>query len=191
MAHRTPSEAFREFRERVQEAIACFAHTRVTGTSLEPNQHGILTVNRGEPLALKTTGPTIDITCSIGYAIQMAGDEVPGNWKVSAVSYVHTVMLDGELAVEFHWHPDDGSNIWYPHIHPRLAGPGRDQGGIHIPSGRVLIEDVLIFAHERGAVPLRDDWEQVVSRIKGQVAAESTWGARSTLIYRTQSDNSP
>ncbi len=53
MAGRTPSEAFREFRELIQEAISCFAHTRVTGTSQEPNEPGILTVNRGKPLSLK------------------------------------------------------------------------------------------------------------------------------------------
>ena len=59
---------------------------------------------------------------------------------------------------------------------------------MHIPSGRVLIEDVLIFAHERGAVPLNENWEAVVSRIKQRIAEEATWGAPSSLIYRSQPD---
>lgn len=189
MAGRTPAEAFKGFRELIQEAIACFAHTGVTGTSREPNKPGILTVNRSQPLPLKSTGPQVDITCSISYEIRQASDPVDGLWRVSTLSYIHTVTLDEELAVEFHWHPDDGSNVWYPHIHPRLAGSGRDRGGMHIPSGRVLIEDVLIFAHERGAMPLKDDWEGIVSRIKQRIAHEATWGAPSSLIHRSQSDN--
>ena len=188
MAGRTPAEAFRGFRELVQEAIACFAHTRVTGTSQAPNESGILTVNGGKPLRLQSTGPRVDITCSISYEILQVSDADGGLWRVSALSYIHTVRLDEELAVEFHWHPDDGSNVWYPHIHPRLAGGGRDWGGMHIPSGRVLIEDVLIFAHERGAVPLNENWEAVVSRIKQRIAEEATWGAPSSLIYRSQPD---
>ena len=189
MAGRTPVEAFRGFRELVQEAIACFAHTRVTGTSKAPNEPGILTVNGGKPLRLQSTEPLIDITCSIKYGIHQASDPDGAQWKVTTLSYIHTVTLDEKSAVEFHWHPDDGSNIWYPHIHPRLAGSGKDQGGMHIPSGRVLIEDVLIFAHERGAVPFKQNWEAVVSRIKQRIAAEATWGTPSSLIYRSQSDN--
>ena len=189
MAGRTPSEAFREFRELIQEAISCFAHTRVTGTSQEPNEPGILTVNRGKPLSLKAAQRQVDITCSISYKIHQEDDAEHRQWKVSTLGYIHTVTLDEELFVDFHWHPDDGSNVWYPHIHPRFAGSGRDRGGIHIPSGRILIEDVLIFAHERGAMPLKDDWEAVVSRIKQRVAAESTGGARSSLIHRSQSDD--
>ena len=189
MAGRTPADAFREFRGLIQEAIACFAHTRVTGSSQKPNEPGILTINNGQPLSLQSDGQQIDITCSISYKIHEAGTQGLTQWRVSTLGYIHTVTLNGALAVEFHWHPDDGSNVWYPHIHSRLAGPGRERGGIHIPSGRVLIEDVLIFAHERGAVALKDDWEAVVSRIKKRVAAESTWGARSSLIHRAQSDN--
>ncbi len=60
---------------------------------------------------------------------------------------------------------------------------------MHIPSGRVLAEDVLIFAHERGATPLKDDWQKVVSRIKRRVAEEATWGAPTSHIYRTQPDS--
>ena len=188
MAGRTPAEAFKEFRKLVQEAIACFAHTRVTGTSSEPDKLGILTVNHGKPLSLKSTGAPVEITCSISYEIFQAKDSDDGQWRVSTRSYIHTVTLGQELAVEFHWHPDDGSNVWYPHIHPRLAGSGRDRGGMHIPTGRVLIEDVLVFAYERGAEPLKDDWERIVSNVKQRIASEATWGAPSSLIYRSQPD---
>lgn len=189
MAGRTPAEAFRPFRKSIQEAIACFAHTRVTGNTQEPEEVGILTVNRGEPLSLDATDRQIEITCSISYRILPTGSQGSDSWRVSTVGYVHTLRLDGDLAVEFHWHPDDGSKVWFPHIHPRLAGSGRNLGGMHIPSGRVLVEDVLIFAHERGAIPLNDEWEDTVLRIKKRVAQEATWGAPTSHIYRTQPEN--
>ena len=182
MAGRTPSEAFREFRELIQEAISCFAHTRVAGTSQEPDGSSILTIHRGKRLTLEATQPKVGITGSISYKIHRAVNTVHRQWRVPTLGYIHTVTLDEKLFVEFHWHPDDGSNVWCPHIHPRFAGSVRDRGGIHIPSGRILIEDVLIFVHERGTTPLKDDWEAVVSRIKQRVAGESTWGARSSQI---------
>ena len=134
MAGRTPSEAFREFRELIQEAISCFAHTRVAGTSQEPNEHGILTVNRGKPLSLKAAQRQVDITCSISYKIHQ-DDAEHRQWKVSTLGYIHTVTLDEELFVDFHWHPDDGSNVWYPHIHPRFAGSGKGSRGHTHPVG--------------------------------------------------------
>ena len=98
MAGRTPSEAFREFRELIQEAISCFAHTRVAGTSQEPNEPGILTVNRGKPLSLKATQRQVDITCSISYKIHQ-DDAEHRQWRVSTLGYIHTVTLDEELFV--------------------------------------------------------------------------------------------
>jgi len=189
MAGRTPADAFRPFRKSIQDAIACFAHTRVTGNTQEPEEIGILTVNSGKPLSLDSTDRQIEITCSISYKILETGNHGSDSWRVSTVGYVHTVKLDGELAVEFHWHPDDGSKVCYPHIHPRRAGTDRDKGGMHIHSGRVLVEYVLIFAHERGAVPLNEEWKGVVSRIKKEVGEEATWGAPSLQIYRPKPDS--
>ena len=99
MAGRTPADAFREFRKPIQEAIACFAHTRVTGSSQEPDEPGVLAVNWGQPLSLKATGRQVDITCSIDYTILQTSGQDPGNWRVSTNSYIHTVRLDGELVV--------------------------------------------------------------------------------------------
>ena len=135
MAGRTPADAFRPFRKSIQDAIACFAHTRVTGNTQEPGEIGILTVNRGEPLSLDSTDRQIEITCSMSYRILPTGNQGSDSWRVSTVGYVHTVKLGGELAVEFHWHPDDGSNIWYPHIHPYLLGSGRDKGALRDEAG--------------------------------------------------------
>jgi len=184
MAGRTPADAFKAFREPIQRAVACFAHTRVSGNVLAPGRRGVLTLNSGEPLTIKSRATTIEITCSISYEIRKTNLSGLGPWKVSTLGYIHTVLLNGDLAVEFHWHPEDGSNVWYPHVHPRLAGPGRDRGGMHIPSGRVLVEDVLIFAQERGAIPLKDDWEGIVGDIKSRVAVSASWGAPTSMIHK-------
>lgn len=175
MAHRTPTDAFRHFRLSVQDSIACFAHSRVTGTTHRADERGQLTLNYGKPLELNSNTRKIEIECVIGYRIEKV--VVGSGWQVSTLGYIHSVTVDDEPIVEFHWHPDDTSNIWYPHIHPRLAGGGRHRGGMHIPSGHVFVEDVLIFAHERGAVPLKDDWTTITANAKQRLTVRASRGA--------------
>ncbi len=168
MTHRTSTRAFQAFRQSVQDSIACFAHSRVTGTTHQPDRKGRLTLNSDRRM--------IEIECAIGYRIENRGTQGVNDWRVATLGYIHSVSLDGERVAEFHWHPDETSNIWYPHIHPRLAGSGRGQGGMHIPSGRIFVEDVLLFAHERGAVPLKNNWSEIVDSVRQRIAAEASWG---------------
>ncbi len=182
MAGRAEKEAFGNFRDMVQEAVSCFATARVIGSTKELDERGTLTANSGAEVPLTSAEQPIAIAFFIHYTIR----RINGQCKVSTDGYVHNVLLDGELAVEFHWHPSEGTRVWFPHVHPRFAGSGRDRGKMHIPSGRILIEDVLIFAHERGAQPRRADWEEIVTRNKERIAKELTWGTPSTLIYNPQ-----
>ncbi len=170
----------------VQEAVSCFADAHVAGTRWDENGRGILTANGGNPVYLKSSEQRVSVAFSISYALNRSN----GRWRVSTEQYIHKVLLNDELDIEFHWHPDEQTRVWFPHIHPRFMGSGQDHGKVHIPSGRVLIEDVLVYAYERGAQPRNKKWQSVLVKNKKDLASELTWGAPSALIYRPEDEES-
>ncbi|MGB8178904.1 MAG: hypothetical protein WCF63_01950, partial [Acidimicrobiales bacterium] len=61
----------------------------------------------------------------------------------------------------------------YPHLHARQYSCG-----LHHPTGRVLIEDLLILAVECGAVPLdKNKWNRIEKKNKRNFTLGATWGA--------------
>jgi hypothetical protein len=82
-----------------------------------------------------------------------------GERKVVTDAYAYTLSESAELAEEllaWHWQPESGRD---PHMHigrahPRLGELGR----LHVPSGRVALEQVLLFAIcEQSAEPARQN----------------------------------
>ena len=130
---------------------------------------------------MKSNGQKVSVAFSINYRLI----QVSRKWKISTENYIHKVLVDGKPRVEFHWHPDDQIPVWFPHIHMRLSIG--NQGKEHIPSGRVLVEDVLVCAYELGAKPQKQEWESVLIANKEKVTDEVTWGTPSTLLYNPQS----
>jgi hypothetical protein len=86
------------------------------------------------------------------------------------VGYQYTLRdIDGREIIAYHWHPEGRSHVTTPHIH---LGPGaemgrRDLARAHLPTGQVMLEDVLRFAiTELGVRPLRRDWSEVLDRTR-------------------------
>jgi hypothetical protein len=79
-----------------------------------------------------------------------------GERKVVTDAYAYTISDDPEMGSElfaWHWHPDAGREDPHLHVgrgHPTHGGLGK----LHIPSGRIAFEEVLLFAiDELGVAP--------------------------------------
>ena len=125
---------------------------------------------------MRSCGDKVSVAFSINYRLIEADQE----WKVSTEAYIHKVLLNGDPEVEFHWHPHIQTRVWFPHTHARFSNG--DHGKVHIPSGRVLVEDVLVCAYELGAQPRKEEWESVMVENKKKLADDVTWGTPSTLL---------
>jgi hypothetical protein len=106
--------------------------------------------------------------------------ERSGERKVSTLFYAHTVTVSesaGEL-FSWQWHPFEEEPS-YPHMHVTGAeAQGRTLHKLHIPTGRVFLESVLIFLiMDLGVMPIRDDWSEVLYGNLGRLAKFATWGA--------------
>lgn len=85
--------------------------------------------------------------------------------------YMYDLLMNDTAQYEYHWHPISSSHEVRPHLHCSALGKG------HIPTGRVMIEDVLNLALQKGA-EARDEkrWEKLDKRNREMFARGATWG---------------
>lgn len=149
---------------------------RLSVSNYDPTKSGILTFNEGKPTKLK--GPNhLSITCAQNYAILEVG-EGERKWKVHTTKYIYRLIgNDPKGIVDYHWHPDDTPEKPFPHLHARQYACE-----LHHPTGRVLIEDLLMLAVECGAIPLdQDKWSRIQRKNKANFSLGATWGGAKPL----------
>lgn len=183
MAGRTPYDAVEAFRSPIAEALGCFGHVSLspapgdTPGDRKTNRYvegSVRTfgINAGRGMVLKSQGKPITLLLAIQVEIVAGREDVAGEWfKVSTRKWIHVLRRDDREMVAYHWHPDEPGDKTYPHLH--LDG----KSSPHYPTGRVLIEDLLMLAVEMGAEPVdRARWDECHERNRSNFALGATWG---------------
>lgn len=169
MAGRNPTAAVKAFVEPIQGALGLFASGKVVVNQYKPGIKGILLFNDGDVVRLRGNN-------KVGLSVNMHYEIVPaeagrGPWKVSTVGYMYELHVDDKALYEYHWHPISDSHETRPHLHCGAVGKG------HIPTGRVMIEDVLNLAVELGAKPNNvSRWKALDQLNREKFARGATWG---------------
>lgn len=118
-----------------------------------------------------------------------------GAYAVRTAAYRYTITdeQERELLV-WHWDPEGRGRVRHPHLHvaypagppasivlPTTSGVGEspfpeiDVPGLHVPTGRVLLEDVVRFLIEDLGVRGRDGYEAVLRDNVRWFLANRTW----------------
>jgi hypothetical protein len=171
MSGRAAREAVGAYRVPIQNVLSCFAKGRLSVSSYDPSVPGVLTFNAGKPTRLK--GPShLPFTCSQNYEIVASGD-VTRPWKVHTTKYIYRLIGQNDAGiVDYHWHPDNRADKAFPHLHATQYGCK-----LHHPTGRVLIEDLLLLSVECGAIPLDEaKWLRISRKNLRDFAKGATWG---------------
>lgn len=101
-----------------------------------------------------------------------------GERKVSTENYAHTVGRSADLKPGMYSWEWSAAEPTYPHVHVGRSDPAfHGLGKLHIPTGRVFFEHVLLFlVNEHDVQPARDDWLEVLGDSLHRVLKYSTWG---------------
>lgn len=170
MAGRNPTAAVKAFVSPIQEALGLFASGRVTADTYKADIVGILTFNGGEVVKLRGGGK-VGLSVTMNYRIIADEDAERGPWKVTTVGYMYDLRLDDRSLYEYHWHPISASHEVRPHLHCAAVDKG------HIPTGRVMIEDVLNLAVQCGAKPNNmGRWKALDKLNREKFGRGATWG---------------
>jgi hypothetical protein len=131
----------------MQRALGCFTGTIWrTGEGVKPGTQVLLTVP--EPVIELRRRDQAPFYLRATQTFHYDDDErYPGERKVFTDGYAYTLSERPDLQEEllaWHWHPDAG--IPDPHLH---IGKGHsvhgELGRLHIPCGRIALEEVLLF----------------------------------------------
>lgn len=170
MAGRNPTAAVKAFVAPIQEALGLFASGKVLVDTYKANTVGILTFNGGEVVKLRGDNK-VGLSVSMQYRIVPTDEPGRGPWKVSTVGYMYDLLLDEKALYEYHWHPISKSHEVRPHLHCSAVEK------CHIPTGRIMIEDVLNLAIRYGAKPnSKEGWKELDQRNRDMFARGATWG---------------
>lgn len=103
-----------------------------------------------------------------------------GERKVGTHGYAHTLAESAELKPQLYSWEWAAAEPVYPHLHLRRSDRAfKGIGKLHIPTGRVFFEDVLLFLiSEHDVEPVRDDWESTLTESYRRVVSFASWGDR-------------
>jgi len=178
LAGTSPRKALQNFVEPLQLAVSCIC--KAVFTYLPPEDPSLLyTLLLANGEKVKLPGPdryTMTVLLNYTFA-EVAGERGP--WKVSTKAYFYTIEDREEREViSFQWHPGTEATM-FPHIHLGHAAQVR-HGQLqkaHIPTGRVALEDVLLFAiRELKVTPRKVDWQQIIMDTRDTFIKWRTWG---------------
>jgi hypothetical protein len=169
-----PKDAVKAFVEPIQDALGCFVDGKVSVDRYDDDNEGVLTVNRGDSFKLRGPGK-LSLTVSMRYRLDhLPDDKIRGPWKVHTSGWMYRILnAQQHPIIEYHWHPISDSHERRPHAHVANA----DGAKPHIPTGRVMIEDVLHCALQYGAIPRAPaKWRTVETGNRAKFLLGATWG---------------
>jgi hypothetical protein len=170
VAGKTPAKAVQSFVAPIQEALGLFASGKVLVDTYKADTVGILTFNAGKIVKLRGDNK-VGLSVSMQYQVVEVDDVERGPWKVSTVGYMYDLLLDDKALYEYHWHPISKSHEARPHLHCSAVEK------CHIPTGRIMIEDVLNLAIRYGAKPnATKRWNELDKLNREKFARGATWG---------------
>lgn len=162
---RNPYGAVQDLRSSLQRSISCVTPSVVVVQSAKGYAVGsmhALVLGSPEPARLPGSGVALSIRVYARVAERVR--EAP--WRADLASYFYTLRdLEGQEVVAYHWHPESRSPMTFPHLHLGAgARVGREElQKVHLPTGRVELEDVLLMTiREFGVKPRRDDWREIL-----------------------------
>jgi hypothetical protein len=166
---RNPQEAWRNFKEPIQRVVGCVdLSSRLVEREFDDGRRLLAGPSNGIAF-----GPSLSLT----FSLQLEPIEEAGDWRMTTRRYDFTLTQrtkPAELTFGWHWHPASRrSQVVYPHVHVPSAATFSTK---HIPTGRVSLEDVILFGFaELGVPPANTNAEKIVAEVRDRHKQYRSW----------------
>ena len=182
MAGRNPQEAVGNYRDPLNEAVACATDPHLIlsrRSGFRVGEEYSLALLEGDPVRLPGAAR---VAISLVQYFQIVEDDRPdyGPYRVRTTAYYYTIEdVEGHEVLAYHWHPQaPNSRTLHPHVHLQYGARvgRRELAGSHVPTGRVAVEDFLRLLIEPFGVPPRNvGWKETLGRTKGRFDSYEGW----------------
>jgi hypothetical protein len=187
LAASAPEEAVDAFIARIQAALDCiFPSTTFGSGNRAGDDHTVVFYQLGQSRSnmarLKTHGGVGELLLELAHLYAVAGtpDSSRRDMFEVVTSYYQYKILDFERneIVVYDWAPFGPSPVRTPHLHipaagsislkqragSALANQKTFLGSLHLPTGYIVLEDIVeLLIREFQVVPRRTDWEAVLA----------------------------
>jgi hypothetical protein len=205
---KTEKAALQAYEQDLHKAISCIADVTLYTKKSESSDKWLLMVSPRKNKDVKGTSAEGDedtdlimLRCKDQSKIYMELDQhvkvvkvdtdKGARFRVSTLKYVYAFYKPVDDAfVGWHFHPElEGIKIPHMHIYDKNTDEETKAGckphivhNMHLPSGRVSLEDVIAFAiYELNVLPdkkRQDDWGKVLTETSARFEENKTWGTR-------------
>lgn len=128
----------------------------------------MLVVASGDPVALRGNSR---LTLSVGEQYGVV-DEGGKSCRIRVSAYFYAIGRQrGAELITYHWHPQGRGRATGPHLHVNadVQVGTRWLGRVHLPTGPIALQDVIVLAiEELDVMPLRDEWDQLLLGMRHQ-----------------------
>lgn len=169
MPGRTVEEAWRAFRDPIRRTIGALDLTaRLSERAFDGGIHFLGSTAQGINF-----GPALNFT----FSFHLEPLQENGEWRMTTRRYDFTLTERtdrAKLVFGWHWHPASRrSKITYPHVHVPSAAAFSTR---HIPTGRVSIEDVIMFGFDDlGVTPSHEQAMAIVEANRSRHKQYRSW----------------
>jgi hypothetical protein len=166
---RDEKEAWRAFKEPIQRVTGC---VDMTVRLIERTFEGGIRI-----LSTDDKGIRFGDALIFSFSLRLEPVVTDGVWRMSTRRYdfMITQRTDPKKVVfAWHWHPASRqSRIVYPHLHVPSALSHKTR---HIPTGRVTLEDVVLFGFdELGVTPAHENAVSIVNETRELHKRHRSW----------------
>jgi hypothetical protein len=170
---RNPREAYEHYAAPIKRVLSCITDAHIL------NRGGYDTSRRPSKFAF-TRNPTMLRGSGLEFLFEQEFyinnfENDPKKWEVSVSKYAYIIWnrLTRHELFAFHWDREVRGPVPYPHLHigfgTKSASPPVGPK-IHVPTGRVAVEDIVFFLiSELGVPPVPEhklDWKEVLLRAR-------------------------
>jgi hypothetical protein len=172
LAGKNPSQAVSNFVEPLQKAVSCVSDAvfSISPKGRAAGGPSAVTLANGDPVRI---AQDLGMRVAQTYHVVRESRLNPlGSWKVKTAAYAYSIEeWDSETEIlMFHWHPNTPGSVEWPHLH--IAGEFKK---LHVPTGRIALEQVVRLAIDMGATCRREDWNEILVQTQGAHETWRTW----------------
>ncbi len=169
MPGRDQKEAWRAFKDPISRAVGCLdMSARLVERRFE---NGVMLLGSSSP------GIKFGDALMLVFSLQLEPVKDADQWRMTTRRYDFTLVSrtrSTEVVFGWHWHPaSKRSRITYPHVHVPSASAFKTR---HIPTGRVALEDVILFGFDDlGVLPAHQDARRIVAEVRDKHRQYRSW----------------
>lgn len=163
-------QAWRDFRKPIERVV------RAVDQSARLEEHTYESGTRMLATAAAAPVPFGPLVLSFKFNLKHGKKDTQD--RMTTLSYDLTITDPAaspeERIYAWHWHPDSNrSNVDYPHVHVPKDAPFSTK---HVPTGRVSLEDVLLFGiEELGVTPDLPNAREIIEEARATHKRHRAW----------------